>query len=234
MHDALIHKQEPASAEPAPHGIHDDWLAVVMDEYRTLRAEIIAALGMQQSALALGALALGGTVLAGLNAWPDEKSTLPLIVFVVVVPLVSYVASSIWLAEYSRAMRAGAFLVSVEEKVNDKLRKDALTWETSLRRHGQARTADIGTTQAVFGFFLAVIPFASVVAANVSPRGLRLPPTERVSADVAELALFVIVAFFMNRAFAAAKEWACIYAPPELLREQETASDAVVPQPSSP
>src|SRR5918912_1379632 len=153
----LDHRPEPALVERPRRELQDDWLAIVMDEYRTLRAEIIAALGMQQSALALGSLALGGVALAGLNAWPDEDSTLPLVVFFVV-PLVSYIALSIWLAEYSRAMRAGAFLVDVEAKVNKKLRKasdepewtDALTWETSLRRHRQARTADIGTTGAVF------------------------------------------------------------------------------------
>ena len=73
---------------------------------------------MQQSALTLGTLALGGLALAGLHDWSNATSTLPLIVFLLVVPAVSYVSVFVWLGEYARTTRAGCFLVGIEEKVN--------------------------------------------------------------------------------------------------------------------
>jgi hypothetical protein len=182
----------------------DDWLTVVLEEYRSLRREIVASLAMQQSSLTLGTLALGGLVLAGFHDWDTKTANLPLVIFFVVVPIVSYVVGFIWLGEYARATRAGEYLVHVEERVNEALRKPALGWERWLREPG----TDGCTRQyawniwAIFVYFVVAVPVGSVVAANFSGRGRELDSAERLGFDLGEAALFAIVFWFLDRYFA--------------------------------
>ena len=195
--------EDAAEDESRESRIRDDWLNIVMEEYRTLRREIIASLAMQQSALTLGTLAIGGLAIAGFHEWPHENSSLPLVVFLVVLPLVSYVSVFIWLGEYARATRAGEFIAAIEAKVNAKVGANALGWETDLRTPKETgQTPQFAwNSWAIFVFFLGLVPAASVVVGNVSSRGLHLTMGERLGFDLPEVCLFVAVAFFLNSVF---------------------------------
>ena len=109
-------------------------VSVALEEYRALREEIIASLSMQQTVLSFSTLALGGLALAGLHELrSDGDPALALLIFLLLLPLVSYVTLFIWLGEYARTTRAGLFLSGLEQRINEWVGDDALTWEQFLR-----------------------------------------------------------------------------------------------------
>lgn len=109
-----------------------DWLAVVMEEYKTLREESLASMKMQQSILSFGTATIGIVISAGFAAW--NKTPLPEIIFMFLIPTVIYLVILIWLGEVGRMFRAGSFLDRIEEKVNRQFtdKEEALSWENWL------------------------------------------------------------------------------------------------------
>lgn len=224
MHD-IIHTRHHHEAhledEEDGHVVGSDWLTIVMEEYRTLRREIIASLAMQQSSLTLGTLALGGLAVAGLHDWADAESSLSLVVFLLVVPLISYISVFIWLGEYVRMMRAGSFLTRIENKVNRSLgvaeaafEEKALTWEAELRTASERRPASLWerlwkertkprppqfawNSWAIFLFFVVLVPVASVVMANLSGSGVELSLAPRMALDGSELLVFLVLGAYL-------------------------------------
>jgi hypothetical protein len=237
-HEHQDHVEEAAEDESREKAIKDEWLGVVMEEYRTLRREIIASLAMQQSALTLGTLAIGGLALAGFHEWSDEGSKLPLVVFLVVLPLVSYVSVFIWLGEYARATRAGEFIAAIEAKVNAKVGAEALGWETNLRTPKDGRTPQFAwNSWAIFVYFLLVVPVATVAVGNVSARGMNLTTGGRLGFDVPELVLFAAMVFFLCRVFKDARRAGGALSRRERQREekpQERAPEMGAAQVSNP
>ncbi|HVN62380.1 MAG TPA: hypothetical protein VMT59_14045 [Gaiellaceae bacterium] len=190
-HDLEEH-QQPEEEEA---GVIEGWLGVVMNEYRTLRAEVIHSLALQQSCLVFGTLALGGLALAGFREWSDAKSRLPLLIFLVLVPLVSYVNGCVWLGEYARTARAGAFLAEIEDKVNEHFgRGDALTWERWLRtpRKETGRVPQFAwNSWTIFSFFVIVVPGSSAVIGWRSGPGRAVHLGTQVTIGVIEAIVFL-------------------------------------------
>jgi hypothetical protein len=190
-HDLEEH-QQPEEEEA---GVIDGWLGVVMNEYRTLRAEVIHSLALQQSCLVFGTLALGGLALAGFREWSDPRSRLPLLIFLVLVPLVSYVNGCVWLGEYARTARAGAFLAEIENKVNRYFgRRDALTWEQWLRtpRKETGRVPQFAwNSWTIFSFFVVVVPGSSVVIGWRSDPGRTVHLGTQVTIGAIEAIVFL-------------------------------------------
>ncbi|MFA5032459.1 MAG: hypothetical protein WC614_05505 [bacterium] len=112
-----------------------DWISVVIEEYKTVREESLTSMQTQQSVLHYGTTTLGIMVVAGFNVW--DKAWLPELIFLVFVPLVSYLVLITWTGEVARMMRAGRFLAKLEGKVNHffKEKSNALMWESWLREN---------------------------------------------------------------------------------------------------
>jgi hypothetical protein len=150
----------------------DDRVTVALAEYHALRHEIVASLGMQQTTLSFSTLALGGVAAAGFHALPaDKDASLPLLIFLLIVPLVSYVSLFIWLGEYARTTRAGSFLRGVEERINGLVGERLLTWEHWLRAPGgDGRPPQYAWNAcAIFGFY-GLMPLVSTLVAGLTMR----------------------------------------------------------------
>lgn len=154
--------------EPIPARV-----SVALEEYRSLRAEIIASLSMQQTVLSFSTLALGGLALAGFReVGKSGDDALALVIFLLALPLVSYVSLLIWLGEYARTTRAGLFLSGLEQRINTWVGDDALTWEQFLRTPLRGRYPQYAwNVYAMFLFYAAVPVGALGVAARVGDFG---------------------------------------------------------------
>ena len=110
----------------------DAWLAIAVEEYKTLREESLQAQRQHHSALQLGFSGLA--VLVGLSVALHDRAVAA-VVLLTAVPLLVAATTLVWLNELRRMVRAGAYLVEVEGHLNDSAagRVPAVGWETSLR-----------------------------------------------------------------------------------------------------
>jgi hypothetical protein len=210
QHDLDLEEQH-LEEEEEESGVIAGWLSIAMAEYRTLRTEIIHSLALQQSCLVFGTLALGGLALAGFHDWSDKTSRLPLVIFLAVVPLVSYVNGCVWLGEYTRTARAGAFLAKIELKVNAALRREVLTWEQWLRtpRAGSGSVPQhTWNSWTIFSFFVIVVPGSSIVIAWLSKFGQTRSFTFWGPIAAIEATIFLGAAWLLGGVFMKARHYA--------------------------
>lgn len=106
-----------------------DWLLVSLEEYKTLREESLTALKHQQYILQWGLIAVITLFTAGFGVW--DRKLLSEAIFLVVLPFLCYTILIIWMHELARMNRAGAFLRSLENKINTQFENmpEALSWE---------------------------------------------------------------------------------------------------------
>jgi hypothetical protein len=173
-------------------------VSVALEEYRALRDEIVASLSMQQTVLSFSTLALGGLALAGFRALgKDDDDVVALVIFLLALPLVSYVSHLIWLGEYARTTRAGLFLAGLEHRINTWVGYEALTWEQSLRRHDAKYPQYSWNVRAMYLFY-AALPLVSLgVAVSIGRFGETwLGPVYAV-----EVAIWIVLVSFSGREF---------------------------------
>jgi hypothetical protein len=99
-----------------------------MEEYRTLRQEILTAIGAQHTSLGFGAGTLGILIATGFNI-ASENHRLTAAILGFLVPLASVVTLTVWLSEIARMLRAGSWLRGLERRVNRALGDRVLGWE---------------------------------------------------------------------------------------------------------
>ena len=121
-------------------------IAVKMEEYKAIRAEILASISAQQSILRFGSaivLAMVVFVIRDLGSLrnPTEVSWFVSLVLLVVVPLSCYTTVIIWLGEIWRMMRAGEYLEIFEREMNDSdfQNQNVLNWENWRRSTGNTK-----------------------------------------------------------------------------------------------
>jgi hypothetical protein len=172
-------------------------VTVALEEYRALREEIVSSLGMQQTTLSFSTLALGGLALAGFRELgKDGSGELAVLLFLLVLPLVSYVALFIWLGEYARTTRAGFFLKELEERINDWVGAPALTWETYLRTPIEGKRPQYAwNAWAIFSFYAAV----PLVAVAVVGFGADLGARAWLGVSVLEAAAWALIVWSFLR-----------------------------------
>lgn len=91
------------------------WL--LMEEYRTLRGEILASIAAQQAALTFGGAVIAILVAAGTSLREDNLGS-SVAIFLLLIPLTSLIALNIWLGEILRMLRAGSWVRHIERRVN--------------------------------------------------------------------------------------------------------------------
>jgi hypothetical protein len=107
----------------------------ILKEYELLRGEITTSLQIQQQMLGFGIATIG--LLAGAAfVGKDERFRSQLLV--VFVPLVAYLAVTIWFSEVMRMLRAGGYQLTLEKKL-DEHGDGTLLWEYQVAR-GRSRT----------------------------------------------------------------------------------------------
>jgi hypothetical protein len=100
----------------------------LLKQYELVRSEVTTSLQIQQQILAFGIATIG--LLAG-AAFVAKSAQFRSELLVVFLPLVAYLAITIWFSEVMRMLRAGAFLMRVEKKLDDE-GDGSLFWESSV------------------------------------------------------------------------------------------------------
>jgi len=109
------------------HGTVDD--RVLLEEYKAVRAEVTTSLQAQISVLAFGAATLGFAFAAAAQTSSPRFRDMFLLVLV---PLLCYLVLTVWFAEVMRMLRAGAFLMRLEKRLDEDFGYGALTWESTI------------------------------------------------------------------------------------------------------
>jgi hypothetical protein len=108
----------------------DRSVSLMLEEYKSLQAQMAAALQAQRSSLFSGA-SLAAVLLGGLNVW--DKPFVAWVVFVALVPLLGAFVLMAWIDEALRALGAARYLAYVEARLNQLVAApDAFTWERQL------------------------------------------------------------------------------------------------------
>jgi hypothetical protein len=137
------------------------WRSVAIEEYKSLREESLQAQRQHHSALQLGFSGLA--VLVGLSVALHDR-TVAAVVLLTAVPLLVTATVLIWLNELRRMVRAGAFLVEAERRLNRSLpgTTPAVSWETTLRRGAGPQTRLTNLYRAIFAILLGLYGIAAV------------------------------------------------------------------------
>jgi hypothetical protein len=108
-----------------------------LEQYRSLRAEIIRAMEDGNQIMGFGLAAIGFIMTAGLNV---RETTLGFFMFSVMVPALSSLVLSMWFAAQERIARASYFITGIERRLKDSLNiHNVPTWDLWLRTPSKAR-----------------------------------------------------------------------------------------------
>ena len=112
----------------------DDWVAVALEEYKTLRAESLGAIEQMQRTLQIGVAAIG--LITGFGI--DTSASQPAVQagFAVATPALAGTVLVLWLDQLRRSVFAGAHVARIEHSIALRFRDDdpPLTWETNVQR----------------------------------------------------------------------------------------------------
>ncbi|OGF57588.1 MAG: hypothetical protein A2Z21_06135 [Candidatus Fraserbacteria bacterium RBG_16_55_9] len=125
----------------------------MLQEYGTLRNEIIRCIKHQHRVLVVESAAILGAVVA-----MAIKDNLVQGVIFIGIPPVFIVLTSLWVIEQSRMMRAGNYLQCLEVLINRELGKPHLFWENWLRQSRPRISAYhyLAQTIGVFGILIVM------------------------------------------------------------------------------
>ncbi|MCA1710122.1 MAG: hypothetical protein LC789_00175 [Actinobacteria bacterium] len=159
-------KKPPRARRPplgAPPSVALEAVQLLMEEYRTLRDEILASISAQQAALTFGGAAIAILAATGTSLRKDDiGSSIP--IFLVLIPFVCYFALNTWLAEVIRMLRAGSWLRRIERRVNRHVSLEGhdcplLFWENWAHTADQENVEQMHLLSIAGGYLL--IAFAS-------------------------------------------------------------------------
>ncbi|MGQ0773291.1 MAG: hypothetical protein ACT4NY_02555 [Pseudonocardiales bacterium] len=125
--DAACNYSPMSSAEPSAQ-----WLAASLEEYKSLRAEIVDAIQAQRQIMQIGITGL--SVLVGLGLQRIDP-LLAVLLLMILVPMLAIFITAGALGEFFRAARASSFLAYREEIINHYIPgpASAQEWEQWLR-----------------------------------------------------------------------------------------------------
>ncbi len=112
-----------------------EWLA---REYETLRQESLASMGHMLQVISLG-LAAFGFLSGGASLAAESAPAVTVGILGFGIPFLVVFVLFIWLGEMNRMVRAGTYIARIESRVNERLERDVLGWETWLRLEHQMR-----------------------------------------------------------------------------------------------
>lgn len=147
--------------------MQNDRIEVMLEEYKTLREEILYCLKTQHDIyIAEGAAVFGAVI--GIVALADSNFGNVINYILLGAPLIFIIFTSLWITEQSRMMRAGNYIEMLENEINNEYRKThlgedlALFWENSLRinRPRFSQEHYISQLIGIFGSYLVVSTFS--------------------------------------------------------------------------
>lgn len=165
-----------------------------MEEYRALRAEILASVTGQQSILTFGTVAVSILASATFSQArdADQARSFHVALLLFGLPTLCFAVVAMWMNEVSRMLRAGWHLHNLEPSINAALGATVLTWE-SKKAHA-ADQPDIEKNH----FRLVSIVFGTL---TLTFMGLGLYKLWRFESSVALRVLFTVVCTLMSVLF---------------------------------
>ncbi len=179
----------------------DDKLMLALEEYKTLRQEILNSITAQYAILTFGAtgVALLATAVLGepggnadTATAASTKSIFGIGGLLVGIPLLCLLIVAMWMNEVTRMLRAGQFLLGAEERLNSLVGRDGVvSWESVAHAEDEP---DIERSH----FRLVVLFFGTLALAFVSFGLFKLwtvesmPQLLRVVATIAEALLLAL------------------------------------------
>jgi len=162
------------------------WLIVILEEYKSLRTESLTSMQNQQSILRFGITALG--VLLGL-AFTVEDLTDRFAILTLLIPALSLVFFLIYGIEFGRMVRVGRYIENIERRINMKIKhfnnlKEPLGWEQWLEFRVDNQTPRLPFYYSVPGMLLAPAVFSNIMACLHSPFCLQITLRWSISSAV--------------------------------------------------
>ena len=117
-------------------------IEIILEEYNTLRKEILQSLKIQNNIYSAEATTVFGAVagVAALQKYTDSSNAY--IIFLGI-PLIFIIFTSLWITEQTRMMRAGNYLEQLEDVLNLENDRICLFWENSLRLKKKSRFSQV-------------------------------------------------------------------------------------------
>jgi hypothetical protein len=148
-----------------------DWIAVALEEYKTLRQESLASIEQMQRTLQIGLVAIGVTTGFGVNASGSGPGVQ--VAIATATPAFAALIVVMWLDELRRAVFAGAHVARVEHAIGKRFPDDTppLVWEQQIQiaydpESGYRYVRHWSTTAALFAATTPVAAVAMVRLAN--------------------------------------------------------------------
>lgn len=122
---------------------------IMLEEYRTLRAEILQSTKIQHKIYTAEATTIFGSVI-GIAALKNFSPSLTPYVFLGI-PLIFIIFTSLWITEQTRMMRAGDYIQMLENVLNKENDNICLFWENSLRLKITPRFSQVQYKSQIIG-----------------------------------------------------------------------------------
>ncbi len=103
--------------------IEDDSLKIWLEQYRSVREEIITSFKNQQSTLQWSSVSVGGLLLLAYYLRAAHYEVLTFVVFLVFLPCVAIMFLNIWIGEVGHTIRNSTFLFHLEDMLSYHLPK---------------------------------------------------------------------------------------------------------------
>jgi uncharacterized membrane protein YhiD involved in acid resistance len=148
-----------------------DWVAVALEEYKTLRTESLAAIEHMQRTMQIGLVAIG--VLTAFAVDAADSGVGVQAGLATATPAFAAFILVMWLDELRRTVVAGAHIAKVECRIRHRYENDdpPLSWETNIQKtyplHGYRWVRQWSTAGAVFAATAPVIAIGLVRVAQV-------------------------------------------------------------------
>jgi hypothetical protein len=104
-----------------------------LEEYKTLRTEILNSIDARFKILAFGIGALAVVLAFTVKAVADREYKIAPAVSLIVIPLLAWVTFHTWVAEVRRGRRASWYLMALERRINKDEGQEVLMWHNIIR-----------------------------------------------------------------------------------------------------
>lgn len=121
--------------------LKDYRIKFLLENYRSLREEILESIRLQSRIIMGEAIAVGIILGFGLTETTYR-------VLIIAIPFIITILNSWWIVEQSRMMRAGDFMQFLEDRINLEVGEPYVVWENWLRRKTDEKN-DLGCIQKI-------------------------------------------------------------------------------------
>lgn len=145
-------------------------VAVILEEYRALRAEVILCLERRTTIISWGLAAIGAIFAAAVAAYTGQKPLMAGVLLLAIATTTSWLVLNMWLTETRRARRASHYLCYLEIKLMAVMgtasHPKPLEWEQQLRKPktGTQFSEHYIHTIGFFGFMLFVSTYLGTLS----------------------------------------------------------------------